>query len=189
MSPLRRGPAHPLSRPHAAALCGWRGARAGLRVAAVPSTILYMPPSQTRSPFLSFSAHTTPTMSRGDTARQRICTPTTELTLHSEAGLLTSHWLLLLLLLCLLAGTWAHRTPRGIYTLTIHDSPHSSPSAMFLQLTLCDLHISVPTFRQVHQGRTLSCAGHPMGRPWATARPPTSHPRALVTHHQVERTQ
>ena len=40
LSLLRRGPAHPLSRPHAAALCGWRGARAraacGLWVA-VPS--------------------------------------------------------------------------------------------------------------------------------------------------------
>lgn len=118
-------------------------------------------------------------MSRVDTTVQRVCTPTAGPTPQSEAGLLTPCWPLLplLLLLCWLLGTWAHRTPRGIYTLTIHDSPHSSPSVMFLQLTLCDLHISVPTFRQAHKDELCSA----QAIPWATrgplrARRPPSRP-------------
>lgn len=97
--------------------------------------------------------------------------------LHGQmAGLPHPRWPLLLLFR-LVSAQSESRTPRYIQadpTFIGFSFGHSSHTFMFLQLTLCDLHISVPTLRQVHENELWSVeATHT-----ATARLPITHRRA-----------
>lgn len=75
----------------------------------------------------------------------------------------------------------ASRAPRGIYRLTLHHNvfAHSSHPDMFLQLTLCDLHISVPTFRKKCTRTNSALRGPPTGPLLAC---PSHPPTAPVAH-------
>lgn len=122
LTPLRRGPAHPLSRPHAAALCGWRGARA----AAVRSTILKS--TYTVGYLLFLSRHAIGSMIQGGLPNVHFA---------SGAGLLeVGCWLLAdATVTCTQSHTSRYT---HTYTLTTHDFPHATPScSCSLPCTIC----------------------------------------------------